>query len=114
MGAFVASLRSRIQSVRPDLVIGLQFYGGLEPGDKLVAFDGTPVRNLSTFYQFIGEHSEQEFTLTYERAGRPGKVMITPAEAMNLNAANSLLKVLEEPPLGSVLVLVSSQPVGLP
>lgn len=40
--------------------------------------------------------------------------VITPAEAMNLNAANSLLKVLEEPPLGSVLVLVSSQPASLP
>ncbi len=40
--------------------------------------------------------------------------MITPAEAMNLNAANSLLKVLEEPPLGSVLLLVSSQPASLP
>ena len=40
--------------------------------------------------------------------------IITPAEAMNLNAANSLLKVLEEPPLGSVLVLVSSQPASLP
>ncbi|HSW52736.1 MAG TPA: hypothetical protein VLG93_05865, partial [Sulfuricaulis sp.] len=28
-------------------------------------------------------------------------VIISPAEAMNINAANSLLKLLEEPPLGS-------------
>ncbi|MBN1517202.1 family 10 glycosylhydrolase [Candidatus Sumerlaeota bacterium] len=34
VGAFVASLRSRIQSVRPDLIIGLQFYGGLGPDSK--------------------------------------------------------------------------------
>lgn len=40
--------------------------------------------------------------------------LIAPAEAMNLNAANSLLKLLEEPPLGSLLVLVSSCPRRLP
>ena len=40
--------------------------------------------------------------------------LITPAEAMNANAANSLLKLLEEPPLGSILLLVSHQPRYLP
>lgn len=41
-------------------------------------------------------------------------VIISPAEAMNLNAANSLLKLLEEPPLGSILLLVTSHPTRLP
>ena len=41
-------------------------------------------------------------------------VIISPADAMNLNAANSLLKLLEEPPLGSVLLLVTSHPARLP
>lgn len=41
-------------------------------------------------------------------------VIISPADAMNLNAANCLLKLLEEPPLGSMLLLVTSQPVRLP
>ncbi len=41
-------------------------------------------------------------------------VVISPAEAMNLNAANALLKLLEEPPLGSILLLVSSHPARLP
>ncbi len=41
-------------------------------------------------------------------------VIISPAEAMNLNAANSLLKLLEEPPLGSMLLLVTSHPARLP
>jgi DNA polymerase-3 subunit delta' len=41
-------------------------------------------------------------------------VVISPAEAMNLNAANALLKLLEEPPLGSLLLLVSSHPARLP
>lgn len=41
-------------------------------------------------------------------------VLVMPAELMNLNAANALLKLLEEPPLGSVFVLVSSRPGRLP
>lgn len=40
--------------------------------------------------------------------------LLTPADAMNLHAANSLLKILEEPPAGSVLILVASQPARLP
>lgn len=41
-------------------------------------------------------------------------VLLTPADLMNLNAANALLKLLEEPPLGSAFVLVSSRPMRLP
>lgn len=41
-------------------------------------------------------------------------VLLHPADAMNMNAANSLLKILEEPPLGSVLLLVSDRPARLP
>lgn len=40
--------------------------------------------------------------------------LISPADAMNINAANSLLKLLEEPPLGSVIILVSSNVSVLP
>ena len=40
--------------------------------------------------------------------------IIEPAEAMNPNAANSLLKTLEEPSAQSVLILVTSQPSVLP
>ena len=40
--------------------------------------------------------------------------LITPAERMTVNAANSLLKTLEEPPEDAVLVLVSHHPAGLP
>ncbi|MEW6331149.1 MAG: DNA polymerase III subunit delta' [Pseudomonadota bacterium] len=41
-------------------------------------------------------------------------VILSPADAMNINAANSLLKLLEEPPLGSMLLLVTSHPARLP
>ncbi|QIT55502.1 DNA polymerase III subunit delta' [Aquisalimonas sp. 2447] len=39
--------------------------------------------------------------------------IVAPAERMNNSAANSLLKTLEEPPVGTVLVLVAHQPSRL-
>ncbi len=41
-------------------------------------------------------------------------VLLAPAEAMNLNAANALLKLLEEPPAGSYLILIATQLSRLP
>lgn len=41
-------------------------------------------------------------------------VIISPAEQMNTQAANSLLKTLEEPPARSLLILVASHPGQLP
>ena len=41
-------------------------------------------------------------------------VLISPAHQMNINAANALLKVLEEPPSNTVFVLVSDRPDQLP
>lgn len=40
--------------------------------------------------------------------------VLAPAEALNRNAANALLKTLEEPPAGVVLILVSHRPARLP
>ncbi len=40
--------------------------------------------------------------------------LLVPAERMNVNAANSLLKTLEEPPAGSLLLLVTAIPARLP
>lgn len=40
--------------------------------------------------------------------------MIVQADAMNRNAANALLKTLEEPPPGAWLILLSEQPARLP
>ena len=41
-------------------------------------------------------------------------VIISPADRLNHNAANSLLKTLEEPPGGTLLLLCSDQPAMLP
>jgi DNA polymerase-3 subunit delta' len=40
--------------------------------------------------------------------------LLGPAEAMNINAANALLKCLEEPSASTTLLLYSHQPTGLP
>jgi DNA polymerase-3 subunit delta' len=40
--------------------------------------------------------------------------LITPAHQMTVSAANSLLKTLEEPPQDTLLILLTSQPSGLP
>ncbi len=40
-------------------------------------------------------------------------VLVNPAEAMNRNAANSILKTLEEPPANTLFLLVSSEPSRL-
>ncbi len=45
--------------------------------------------------------------------GRHQLVLIHPAERMNANAANALLKTLEEPSAGTVLLLVSDRPSSL-
>lgn len=41
-------------------------------------------------------------------------VVLAPAETMNVNSANSLLKTLEEPTSGTVLILVTHRPAQLP
>ena len=55
-----------------------------------------------------------EFINLSSRYGRAKVALIEPADAMNIASANSLLKTLEEPPAGTLLILVSSQPHRLP
>lgn len=40
-------------------------------------------------------------------------LMLSPADSMNVNAANSLLKLLEEPPADSYLILIADRPARL-
>lgn len=54
-----------------------------------------------------------EMALTARQGGWK-LALLHPADAMNVNAANSLLKTLEEPPRRSLLLLVSSRPANLP
>jgi DNA polymerase III subunit delta' len=51
-----------------------------------------------------------EFAQNTSRRGGMKVLVFEPAEAMNLNAANALLKLLEEPPQRTLLLLISHQP----
>ncbi|HYD57186.1 MAG TPA: DNA polymerase III subunit delta' [Burkholderiales bacterium] len=59
------------------------------------------VRELADFLN-VGSHR-----------GRRRVALVHPAEDMNANAANALLKGLEEPPGGAMFILVSHRPAGL-
>lgn len=54
----------------------------------------------------------QSLTLTSQYGGRKIAVLV-PADAMNANAVNSLLKTLEEPPADTLLLLVTARPARL-
>ncbi len=55
-----------------------------------------------------------EFTQLQRHYSQRKVIVISPAEAMNINASNSLLKTLEEPPGDTLIILVSHQPSFLP
>jgi DNA polymerase III subunit delta' len=55
-----------------------------------------------------------DFALLSSHRGGAKIAIIAPADALNAAAANALLKTLEEPPPGTFLILVSSQPARLP
>jgi DNA polymerase-3 subunit delta' len=55
-----------------------------------------------------------EFAAMSAQLGGYRVVMVEPAHLMNVQAANALLKTLEEPGPRTLLLLLSSQPLGLP
>jgi DNA polymerase-3 subunit delta' len=73
---------------------------GLEDDRKVIV-----VSQIRALIEWIG--------LTSQYGGRKA-VTIEPADRMNVSAANSLLKTLEEPPGQALLVLISAQPSLLP
>lgn len=56
----------------------------------------------------------REFCAARPHQGGWRIMVIDPAEALNANAANALLKTLEEPGAETLLLLVSHEPAGLP
>lgn len=54
-----------------------------------------------------------DWIVTTSSRGRAKVVLLHPAEALNLQSANALLKTLEEPPRGARLLLTASQPEQL-
>lgn len=70
----------------------------LEPEEPGKAIPVDTIRTVGHFLSLKGQYGGRQI------------VFINPAEAMNRNAANSLLKTLEEPTEDALLILISSQP----
>ena len=79
----------------PDLFNG-------QPGEPQAGIKIEQIRSLA------------EFCIRTSSSGRGRVGLVAPAERMNSHAANALLKTLEEPPPGIVLLLLSSQPSQIP
>jgi len=70
-----------------------------EEGKKQIGVD--QCRRLSSFLALTSHY------------GRYRVVVVQPADSMNESSANSLLKTLEEPPQGGVMILISDRPESL-
>lgn len=90
-----AGCRLFAAGTHPDLLI-------VEPLEKSSQITVDQVRALAAFLALKPHQAARKI------------VVLSPAQTMNLNAANSLLKVLEEPPSGSLLLLIATQPQRLP
>jgi len=77
-------------------------YKTLIPAEAGKAIVVDQVRELAEFYALKPHYQRGKVTL------------ICPADAMNRAAANALLKILEEPPSGAVLILVSHNFSSMP
>jgi len=87
----------------------LQYAGGthpdyfrVEPAEDSTVIKVDQVRELAEKLSLSSHHGGYKVAL------------LAPADAMNINAANSLLKTLEEPSDNTVLLLVSARPAQLP
>lgn len=103
-----ASVPDPAIAANPEAVIGLT--EELLHPDLLVAQPPPDKRTLpiELVRQLIG------FLQLTAHQGKSKAVILAPAESMSHAAANSLLKTLEEPPAGSLIVLVATSPGRLP
>src|SRR5882762_9819493 len=51
---------------------------GVQPGDRVVAVNGQPLRSAEHFHTFIREHRSEPVTLTIERNGQKQNITATP------------------------------------
>jgi DNA polymerase III subunit delta' len=73
-----------------------------QPAEEGKAIRIDPIRELCAFLGFTAQYGGYKIAL------------LEPADRLNLNAANSLLKTLEEPPGDCLLLLVTARPARLP
>ena len=77
-------------------------FSAVRPAEDGKAIKVDQIRELRDFLSLTTQYGGHKIAL------------LEPADRLNLNAANSLLKTLEEPPGNSLLLLVADQPARLP
>ena len=77
-------------------------YSVVQPVEDSRIIKVDQVRDLCTFLGYTAQYGGYKIAL------------LEPADRLNVNAANSLLKTLEEPPGAGLLLLVTAQPARLP
>ena len=113
-GLFGAPLPPTSLDIDPDHPVSRRMLAGAEPGlvsiirsvnektnrmrDQIVVDD---IRRLGRFFGLSAADGSHRV------------VIVDAADEMNINAANALLKMLEEPPARTTLLLISHQPSGL-
>ncbi len=91
------------------------FASGAHPDFRLLTFEINTKTDKMRTELVIDQVRELNAFMQLTHSISPRKVaLIHPAEAMNRNTANALLKTLEEPPGSAVLVLVAHDPSRLP
>lgn len=99
-----ASCRYAIAGQHPDLLrLELSEFDSEE--GEFIAVDTIAIARIRTLIDFVQITSHRQ---------RAKVAVIAPAERMNPQAANALLKTLEEPPPRTYLILVADQPGRLP
>lgn len=89
--------------------------GGAHPDFRLITYELNTSTDKMRTEVVIDQVRELNSVMHLTHSLSPRKVaLINPAEAMNRNTANALLKTLEEPPGDSVILLVSHDPSRLP
>ncbi|MFX1803548.1 DNA polymerase III subunit delta' [Paraburkholderia sp. A1RO-5] len=100
--------------VLPEALAGLAGQAGAEDkedakADKADADEGKKTRAPSKEIRIEQVRALLDFTGVGSHRGGLRVVVLYPAEALNVAAANALLKTLEEPPAGVVFLLVSAR-----
>jgi len=84
--------------------------GTQEEGEEVKAKEGKAASNQIKIEQ---ARALGDFVYTVSHRGGRRVIVVHPAETMNTNTANALLKMLEEPPADAVFLLVSHRPARL-
>ena len=100
-------------NVPVDHPVAIRIRAGSEPCLRIVRREDSGSGSRKSRIQVNDIRSLQEHFLLASPSGRPRIAIIDSADDLNLNAANALLKLLEEPPDNSFIFLTSSMPLRL-